>query len=325
MSATPGRSWAARPPGKQAVIIGGGLIGMETADFLAQTGTKVTIVEILKRSPVLKITSHGYMLHTRLREAKVKFLFDTAVKRIEGLVVLLAEGGEETLSPVDQVVIAVGLKPRDDLKAFLQKRGPPFCRGRRGESAADHRGHRRRREGGLEPYLKAKRCRNCPVCGRVGNWGKEKEFYPFKICTLIFEFAPLSRIFPYEEDGHPKKTAAREKTFLGKAPDRGDLRQGILPYLKQEILSLGFPVLSESVAGIETEGAFEDTLNLNLHLRTGQRVLFLLEDFQAENAEELYNQIVPKSHGRSICLPTNISASPRRWTTPRSATPAMQM
>jgi len=54
-----------QPPGKQAVIIGGGLIGMETADFLTQKGTKVTIVEILKHSPVLKITSHGYMLHNR--------------------------------------------------------------------------------------------------------------------------------------------------------------------------------------------------------------------------------------------------------------------
>jgi hypothetical protein len=31
--------------------------------------------------------------------------------------------GEQILSPVDQVIIAVGLKPRDDLKKFLQARG----------------------------------------------------------------------------------------------------------------------------------------------------------------------------------------------------------
>jgi 23S rRNA G2445 N2-methylase RlmL len=68
--------------------------------------------------------------------------------------------------------------------------------------------------------------------------------------------------------------------------------KGVAPFLKQEILSLGFPVLAESVAGIETQGAFEDTLRLNLHIRTGQRVLFLLKEFQAENAEDLYNQIV---------------------------------
>jgi 23S rRNA G2445 N2-methylase RlmL len=68
--------------------------------------------------------------------------------------------------------------------------------------------------------------------------------------------------------------------------------KGIPPYLKQEILSLGFPALAETMAGIETEGTFEDTLKLNLHVRTGQRVLFLLKDFQAMNAEELYRQVI---------------------------------
>ena len=66
--------------------------------------------------------------------------------------------------------------------------------------------------------------------------------------------------------------------------------KGILPYLRQEILSLGFPILAASVAGVETEGTFEDTLKLNLYLRTAQRVLFLLEHFRAANAEELYSQ-----------------------------------
>jgi pyruvate/2-oxoglutarate dehydrogenase complex dihydrolipoamide dehydrogenase (E3) component len=115
-----------RDPGKQAVIIGGGLIGMETADFLAQKGTKVTIVEALKRSPVLKITSHGYMLHNRLRNAQAKLLFNTTVARIEETaVVVLSEGVEEILLPVDQVVVAVGLRPREELKAFLRNSGIP--------------------------------------------------------------------------------------------------------------------------------------------------------------------------------------------------------
>jgi 23S rRNA G2445 N2-methylase RlmL len=67
--------------------------------------------------------------------------------------------------------------------------------------------------------------------------------------------------------------------------------KGIGPFLKQEILSLGFPVLAESVAGIETEGTFEDTLRLNLYVRTGQRVLFLIRDFQAANGEELFKEV----------------------------------
>ena len=112
--------------GKHAVVIGGGLIGMETADYLCQRGTQVTLVEVLKRSPVLKITSHGYMLHTRLKEAGCRLLFNTAVKKIEeSSVIVLIEGREESLSPVDQVIIAVGLKPHDELKGILQARKIP--------------------------------------------------------------------------------------------------------------------------------------------------------------------------------------------------------
>jgi pyruvate/2-oxoglutarate dehydrogenase complex dihydrolipoamide dehydrogenase (E3) component len=111
------------PPGKQAIVIGGGLIGMETADYLCQKGTMVTLVEVLKHSPVLKITSHGYMLHTRLKEGGCRLLFNTSLKRIdESSVTLLIEDREQILSPVDQVIIAVGLKPRTELKEILQSR-----------------------------------------------------------------------------------------------------------------------------------------------------------------------------------------------------------
>jgi 2,4-dienoyl-CoA reductase-like NADH-dependent reductase (Old Yellow Enzyme family)/thioredoxin reductase len=109
------------PPGKYSVVVGGGLIGMETADFLCQTGTRVTLVEVLKHSPVRKVTSHGYMLHTRLREAGCRLLFNAALKKIEEFsVAILIEGREQIFSPVDQVIIAVGLKPCNELKEILQ-------------------------------------------------------------------------------------------------------------------------------------------------------------------------------------------------------------
>jgi 2,4-dienoyl-CoA reductase-like NADH-dependent reductase (Old Yellow Enzyme family)/thioredoxin reductase len=111
------------PTGKHAVVIGGGLIGMETADYLCQKGTQITLVEVLKRSPVLKITSHGYMLHTRLKAAGCRLLFNTAIKKIEASsVTVLIEGREQILFPVDQVIIAVGLEPRKELKEILQTR-----------------------------------------------------------------------------------------------------------------------------------------------------------------------------------------------------------
>lgn len=67
--------------------------------------------------------------------------------------------------------------------------------------------------------------------------------------------------------------------------------KGIPPFLKQELLCLNFPVLSESVAGVETEGALDDTLALNLFLRTAHRVLFQLKEFKAKNADGLYREL----------------------------------
>ena len=67
--------------------------------------------------------------------------------------------------------------------------------------------------------------------------------------------------------------------------------KGITPFLKQELLDLGFPVLSETVAGIATEGSLDDTLRLNLLLRTGHRVLFLISEFTAYDADALYRQM----------------------------------
>jgi 2,4-dienoyl-CoA reductase-like NADH-dependent reductase (Old Yellow Enzyme family)/thioredoxin reductase len=113
-------------PGKHVLVIGAGLIGMETADYLGSRGSEVTIVEIMKRSPVLKITSHGYMLHKRLRDYNCRMLFNTSVKAIGAdQVTIETEGAESTLSPIDQVVVAVGLRSKDDLKATLEEYGIP--------------------------------------------------------------------------------------------------------------------------------------------------------------------------------------------------------
>jgi putative N6-adenine-specific DNA methylase len=64
--------------------------------------------------------------------------------------------------------------------------------------------------------------------------------------------------------------------------------KGVVPFLKEEISTLGLPVRSESIAGVETEGTMEDAMRLNLFLRTGQRVLLFLQKLEAKNADELY-------------------------------------
>ena len=67
--------------------------------------------------------------------------------------------------------------------------------------------------------------------------------------------------------------------------------KGIPSFLKEEVLSLGLPILSEGIADVETEGTMVDAIKLNIFLRTGQRILFLLEEFDAKRPDELYEKM----------------------------------
>jgi 23S rRNA G2445 N2-methylase RlmL len=61
--------------------------------------------------------------------------------------------------------------------------------------------------------------------------------------------------------------------------------------LESEIKGLGLPVLASSDLGVMTEGTIEDTMRLNMYLRTGHRVLFMLKEFRAANPDHLYNEL----------------------------------
>ena len=68
--------------------------------------------------------------------------------------------------------------------------------------------------------------------------------------------------------------------------------KGIAPFLKEEISALGLPVRSVRAAGVETDGSLEDAMMLNLCVRTGQRVLYLLKSFPAGHPDDLYREMV---------------------------------
>jgi 2,4-dienoyl-CoA reductase-like NADH-dependent reductase (Old Yellow Enzyme family)/thioredoxin reductase len=110
------------------LIIGGGLTGMETADYISARGFKdITVIEALAQSPVPKARSHGYMLHKRLQKAGTKLLLDTRVIRIEPDAVIISnKDQQQKLAPIKQVIMAVGTKPRTELKDTLEKEGIPY-------------------------------------------------------------------------------------------------------------------------------------------------------------------------------------------------------
>lgn len=67
--------------------------------------------------------------------------------------------------------------------------------------------------------------------------------------------------------------------------------RGVAPYLKEEVTALGFPVRTEWDTAIQIEGTLRDTMILNLHLRTAQRVLYQLEKFIVDTPDILYQRI----------------------------------
>jgi NADH dehydrogenase FAD-containing subunit len=63
------------------------------------------------------------MLYRRLTTAGVRLMFDTKVQRIEeGAVIVSSGGAEKRLAPVGQVIVAVGVRPRQELKELLVRK-----------------------------------------------------------------------------------------------------------------------------------------------------------------------------------------------------------
>ena len=104
---------------RHAVVIGGGLLGLEAANGLKQRGMEVTVVHLagwlLERQldPVA-----GQLLEKSLTERGLKFRLNTATQELIGneqgevTAVRFSDGSEE---PADLVVMAVGIRPNIQL------------------------------------------------------------------------------------------------------------------------------------------------------------------------------------------------------------------
>jgi putative N6-adenine-specific DNA methylase len=66
----------------------------------------------------------------------------------------------------------------------------------------------------------------------------------------------------------------------------------LAPYLQQEVEALGFKPIRVFQTGIELLGTVTDTISLNLNLRCASQVLYLVKSFNADDPQQLYNQVV---------------------------------
>lgn len=105
----------AKPVGKKVVVIGGGLVGTETALDLAENGHSVTLVEMLPK--IMKDVAVTDFLAYSERIAKTDMRILTETRLLEVLdngARVSSKKGEETIE-ADTVILALGLKAEQGL------------------------------------------------------------------------------------------------------------------------------------------------------------------------------------------------------------------
>ncbi len=110
--------------GDKIIMVGGGLIGCETADFLAERGKDITILEMLHRIGNDIGPANRWPVIQRLRAAQVRMETRARVVEITEKGALVRRDGATELFEGDSVVLAVGMKSEDRLAKELKGKLP---------------------------------------------------------------------------------------------------------------------------------------------------------------------------------------------------------
>lgn len=107
--------------GKNVVVIGGGSIGCETAEYLAKQGKKVAIIEMQSHLAGNTGKTAQTILLGHLKGNGVKMLTNTKVDKVTSdKVYYIDENGNRGYELADSVVLAVGNKPNTSLYDSLK-------------------------------------------------------------------------------------------------------------------------------------------------------------------------------------------------------------
>jgi len=112
--------------GKKVVVVGGGLVGCETALWLAQKGREVTVIERLDDvlaagTPIPHM--NRVMLLDLMTYHRVEVITGSALLEVtEKEVVIIRKDLSQYVLPADTIVVAAGLSPEQGLYSALQGR-----------------------------------------------------------------------------------------------------------------------------------------------------------------------------------------------------------
>lgn len=111
--------------GKKVSVIGAGLTGLETAEYLCEADNQVTIIDMLdKPAPNANHTNVADVCG-RLAKAGAQYLLGHSLKEIKDDCVILEklDNKEEVKADADAVVLSLGFRPDQSLVSELESRG----------------------------------------------------------------------------------------------------------------------------------------------------------------------------------------------------------
>lgn len=115
--------------GNKVIVIGGGRVGVEVADYLSNKSVSITIIEMQKKIGYDLGLSFKDILMSRLRERNITMLTQTVATEIKGNTLIVNKQGKSEVLQADTIVMAVGSKPDNDLEKGLQNKIPVYSIG----------------------------------------------------------------------------------------------------------------------------------------------------------------------------------------------------
>ncbi len=108
---------------KNIVVIGSGMTGLETSEFLAEMGNKVTIIEMMNKIGTGIYRSNLYDVTSRLEKYGVEMLPSMKLVSIDknGITAENMISGNLIYKEADQVVLSLGVRPNNEIVEELEK------------------------------------------------------------------------------------------------------------------------------------------------------------------------------------------------------------
>jgi dimethylglycine catabolism A len=115
------------PEGSSVTVVGGGMVGIETAECIAKRASHVLILE--GQSVVAKemARNNRWDVLLRLRDARAQIVTDAPVVSIEGDAILCRSGQGIIGHPAgDIIVLAIGARPLREVSQLADEAGVPW-------------------------------------------------------------------------------------------------------------------------------------------------------------------------------------------------------